>query len=503
MPGLLLRQLFRLPHNIIIAKAQMQRFSFPPTSAPILACLLFAPLPPGLANAQSSVTSLPAPVAAAFKRAAIPPLAVGTYVQQIDGGRVVLAVNSSASFNPASTMKLLTSAAALDLLGPTYSWKTRAFADGLMAGDVLQGDLTFRGGGDPKLVLESFWLFLRQIRAQGIREIRGNVLLDRTAFAGEMHDPARFDGDSAKPYNVGPDALLLNFKALTLRLVPDAATGRAMVTVDPPVAGVMINAPELSAEECGDWQAKLQLVSSANGIGFGGRMPLACGEKTWNIHPFGLSQTQYFGAVFRQMWRDVGGTFQGQVMDGVVPSQARLVAERESATLPEVIRDLNKFSNNVMARQLLLTVATEVQKLPGNPERGAHAVKSWLASKGIENPEVIIENGSGLSRIERISAITMGRLLMAAYRAPTMPEFVSSLPLLGFDGTMRRRLQDRSVAGHAHIKSGSLADVRAIAGYVQAISGKQYAVVSLINHANAGRGQEAQDLLLQWVYENG
>lgn len=447
--------------------------------------------------------ALPDVVGAALKRASIPASSTGTYVQEVDGPRVLIAANNAIAFNPASTMKLVTSAAALELLGPTYTWKTRAFTTGIQAGDVLQGDLAFKGGGDPKLVLENFWLFLRQIRAQGVREIRGNVVLDRSFFAADVHDPARFDGDPAKPYNAGPDALLLSYKALTLRLVPDSVSGVATVTVDPPLAGITLVAPQLSNEECGAWQSKLRLNSSAARIGFDGRMPAACGEKFWNIHPYGMTQTQYFGAVFRQMWRDVGGVFQGEVVDGVVSPQARLLAERESVSLAEVIRDMNKFSNNVMARQLLLTIAAETEKTPATAERGAHVVKTWLAARGIENPDVIIENGSGLSRNERIAAGTMGRMLVAAFRAPTMAEFVSSLPLVGFDGTMRRRLQDRGVAGRAHIKTGSLNDVRAIAGYVLAASGKHYAVVSLINHANASRGQEAQDLLLQWIYEKG
>jgi D-alanyl-D-alanine carboxypeptidase/D-alanyl-D-alanine-endopeptidase (penicillin-binding protein 4) len=481
----------------------MSRF-FRSSAAPLSnVCFVGAALLSLLCTTLAAAQAMPPTVAAAFKRAAIPALAVGTYVREVGSPHILIAVNGTVPMNPASTMKLVTSAAALDLLGPTYTWKTRAFTDGVQAGDVLQGNLIFKGGGDPKLVLENFWLFLRQIRAQGIREIRGNVVLDRSAFADDAHDPGRFDGDPAKPYNVGPDALLLSYKALTLHLTPDALAGTATVTVDPPLAGIAIAAPGLSNEACGDWQSKLRLTVTATRIGFDGRMPASCGEKTWNIHPYGMSQTQDFGAVFREMWREGGGTFAGEVMDGVVPAQARLVAQRESVSLPEVIRDMNKYSNNVMARQLLLTIAAESQPLPATPERGAYAVKSWLAAKGIENPEVIIENGSGLSRNERISASTMGRMLLQAFRAPTMPEFVSSLPLVGFDGTMQRRLQDRSIAGHAHVKTGTLTEVRAIAGYVQAASGRQYAVVSLINHPNASRGQEAQDLLLQWIYENG
>ncbi|MGI4850243.1 MAG: D-alanyl-D-alanine carboxypeptidase/D-alanyl-D-alanine endopeptidase, partial [Janthinobacterium lividum] len=229
----------------------------------------------------------------------------------------------------------------------------------------------------------------------------------------------------------------------------------------------------------------------------------SCGDKIWYVHPYQLSHTDYFAAVFRQLWRELGGTFSGQVRDGLVPAGARAVTSWDSPTLPDIIRDINKYSNNVMARQLLMSLSAETLKLPGSPERGGRAVKSWLAGKGIEAPELIIENGSGLSRIERISARTMGLVLGAAFQSPTMPEYLSSLPLAGYDGTMRTRLKNRSVAGNAHVKTGSLDAVRAIAGYVLAASGKRYVVVCLVNHQNAPAAGPANDLLLQWVYENG
>jgi D-alanyl-D-alanine carboxypeptidase/D-alanyl-D-alanine-endopeptidase (penicillin-binding protein 4) len=171
--------------------------------------------------------------------------------------------------------------------------------------------------------------------------------------------------------------------------------------------------------------------------------------------------------------------------------------------LSEIIRDINKFSNNVMAKQLLLTLPIHVLQLQGSTERGGAVIKRWLGEKGIDAPELTIENGSGLSRIERISALTMGRLLQTAFQSPAMPEFIASLPIVGYDGTMRRRLTTEPVAGHAHIKTGTLKEVRAIAGYLQAASGRRYAVVCIINHLNAVNGQQAQDALLEWVYQHG
>ena len=456
------------------------------------------------ASPATPAAELPPPVTRGLQGAAIGPEAVGVYVQEVGArGKVLLSAHPAQAFVPASTMKLVTTDAALELLGPTFSWKTEAYADGVQNGDVLQGDLIIKGGGDPKLVVEKFWLFLRQLRAAGIRDIRGNLVLDRSVFEDGFHDVAAFDDEPTRPYNVGPDALLLNYKTLGFRFVPDAAGGAVRVSVEPPVAGYPVTAPKLAAGECGDWRGRLRAAIEADGIRFNGAYPASCGDRTWYLNPYRMSPTRYFGAVFRQLWSELGGSLQGEVRSGLVPSGARLVGSWESVALPEVIRDINKYSNNVMARQLLLTLAADILKLPANPERGARAIKTWLANKGIEANELVIENGSGLSRDERIAPATMGRMLAAAYQSPLMPEFISSMPLVGYDGTMRRRLNAQTVSGNAHIKTGTLDQVRAIAGYVLAASGKRYAVVCFINHANAAQGQKAQDALLQWVYEKG
>lgn len=477
----------------------------------VLTCLLFV-----LSNAwsQELPTSVPAPlptsVTAALQRAAIPSSAVGVYVQEVHAQKALIAQRENTPFNPASTMKLVTTNAALELLGPAFSWKTQAYTNGKQIGDVLYGDLIIKGSGDPKLVVENFWLFLRQIRARGIREIRGNLVLDRTAFAVANYDPAEFDRDPGKPYNAGSDALLLNYKALRFRFIPnqvnDDVGNDVNVTVDPPLMGYAINAPKLVQGSCGDWQSKLQVVIQNNSIRFDGGFPAACGEKNWHVHPYQMTNTQYFEAVFRALWQQLGATLKGQVVDDKLPSNARLLEEWSSASLPEIVRDINKYSNNVMAKQVLLTLAARnVSNIDNitNAEDGAKIIKTWLSNKGITASEMVIENGSGLSRIERISPATIGRMLVAAFQSPIMPEFISSLPVAGYDGTMRRRLQTRSVAGNAHIKTGTLSDVRAIAGYVLAASGKRYVVVFLINHSNAIAGKEAQDALLQWLYEKG
>jgi D-alanyl-D-alanine carboxypeptidase/D-alanyl-D-alanine-endopeptidase (penicillin-binding protein 4) len=328
--------------------------------------------------------------------------------------------------------------------------------------------------------------------------------LDRSAFALTPVDPGGFDGEPLRPYNAAPDALLLNYKSVVLTFDVDSAANLARIHVDPPLAGVTIPASvPLSGGGCGDYRGSLRAdFSDPLQIRFAGAYPAACQERSW---PLAWPDPQIFAArAIEGMWREVGGLLGGSVRDGAVPDAAGPAAfELASRPLAEVVRDINKYSNNVMARELFLSMGAEVSKLPANADRAERVVRAFYAGRNLPMPELVLENGSGLSRRERISALSMGRVLQAAWASPVMPEFVASLPLVGFDGTMRRRLNQRSVAGQAHIKTGTLADARAMAGYVLAASGHYYIVVALINHANANRAQSGQDALLQWIYEHG
>jgi len=474
----------------------MQSKLFPPQLLVVFA------LAANLAGAQS----LPPSVEQALQRAHIPLSAVAAYVRGVESTRPLVAHNAAQAMNPASTIKLLTTYAALELLGPTYTWKTEAYAAGGLQNGVLQGDLILKGYGDPKLTLENFWLLLRRLRALGLREIRGDLVLDRSYFEAAEYDPAKFDAEPLRAYNVGPDALLLNFKAVRFQFVPDAGRGTVAVIAEPKPAGLDFSASVRAAEgACGDWRAGIKADFQTNGASakarFSGSMPAECGERYWNASL--LAPPDYFHGVFRELWEELGGTLAGTWKSGPVPADAKLLATAESASSAEMARDINKFSNNVMARQLFLTLGAEVLKLPGRGDRSTQVVKSWLAEKKLDFPELVLENGSGLSRQERISAEHMGGLLLEAWHSAVMPELMSSLPLVAYDGTMRRRLRFESIAGQAHIKTGSLSDVRTLAGYVLDRRGQRQVVVLFINHANASAGQTAQDMLLQWVHEGG
>lgn len=456
------------------------------------------------APAAAQRSALPQPVAQALARAGIPQSSAALFVQEVGARAPLLAFNATEAMHPASTIKLVTTFAALEMLGPTFTWKTEAYIAGPLHDGVLDGDLVLKGYGDPKLVLENFWLFVQTLRARGLREIKGDLVLDRSYFDVAGHDPGNFDNEPLRSYNVGADALLLNFKTVRFLFVPEIEHGRVRIIPEPnPVQLAVENRVKLTAAPCGDWRAALRLDmrdgASGTRVAFAGAMPSACGERYWNVSL--LTHPEYVYGVFKQLWTESGGVLRGGYREAPVPPMARLFATHESATAAEMVRDINKYSNNVMARQVFLTLSAETLKQPGRYDRSARAVHAWLESRGLDFPELVIENGSGLSRSDRISAASMGRLLLAAFASPVMPELMASLPLLAEDGTMKRRLKHQGVAGHAHVKSGSLSDARTLAGYVLDRNGRRLAVVFFVNDANAAASQPAHDAVLRWAYE--
>jgi D-alanyl-D-alanine carboxypeptidase/D-alanyl-D-alanine-endopeptidase (penicillin-binding protein 4) len=455
--------------------------------------------------APAPAQQLPEPVARALAQAGVPESAAAFYVHEIGAPQPLLAAAAERPMNPASSIKLLTTYAALELLGPAYTWVTEAYAAGALKEEVLQGDLVLRGRGDPKLTLENFWLLLRELRARGVRDIRGDLVLDRSFFVnGEDVDPSRFDDQPTRPYNTGPDALLVNFKALRLQFVPDLDARAIRILPLPALPQVQIvNNLALDARgSCGDWVGKLKLDAQGNAASarlvFNGAYPASCGERERNFSVLG--HAQYTGSLFRELWREQGGSLGGGVRDGIAGTDARLIAAVKSPSLSEIVRDINKYSNNVMARQLYLTLGAVGAGAPAAGDKTARVIRQWLAGKGLAFPELVLENGSGLSRVERISAASLGQLLLAAFRSAVMPELIASLPVAAVDGTMRKRLNGAGVAGQAHIKTGSLSGVRSIAGYVLDGQGRRWVVVFIVNHANAGNAQPVQDALLKWVH---
>lgn len=461
-------------------------------------------LPVGAQDAGPTGGRLPPAMVDIFNRAQVPLDGVGVVIKEAGAPTTLVSHNADKAMNPASVIKLVTTYAGLELLGPAYAWKTEILFAGEVRGSTLNGDLVLKGSGDPKLTVERLWQALKSLRDRGLSSIKGDLLLDRSFFEPVDHDPAKFDGEPLKAYNVGPDALMLNFKTVRFQFAP-GVDGRT-VSIAPDVRPAqldIINRVRLNDAPCGEWRDRIvldvqQVTATQLRVAFTGNYPKSCGERGWNISL--LDHPRFTGGVFASIWRDLGGTWNGAVKLATTPADARPVATIESPPLAEVVRDINKFSNNVMARQLFLTLSGELAKEPAGVARSAQIIREWMAKKGIPAPELVLENGSGLSRNERISAGTLSALLDAAWKSSVMPEFMSSLSLAGVDGTLRRRNRNDSVAGQAHLKTGTLTEAKAVAGYVLDQNGRRWVVVMMVNHANANATQAAQDALLNWVY---
>jgi D-alanyl-D-alanine carboxypeptidase/D-alanyl-D-alanine-endopeptidase (penicillin-binding protein 4) len=451
----------------------------------------------------SVTTELPASVTRALERAHVPLSAMSVVIERIGSPTPVVALNAGKPMLPASTMKLVTTYAGLEILGPDYRWRTRAYADGTLdAAGVLHGDLYIQGTGDPKLVPEELIDLVDRIRKTGITGIDGALVLDKRFFDPSTRDLPAFDDDANAPYNVGPDPLLYAFKSLSFTVTPSSA-GTVDVDVVPALAQLKIdNELRTRAGACTSAEAAMPNVTpESDGTVealFSGEYPVRCGARTVNLAV--LDHTAFFAGGFLALWQQQGGTFKGTTREGAVPIGARLVATHEGPPLGDIVRDINKFSNNVMARNLFLTIGAVADKPPATPRKSAQAIERFLGSKGLAMPELSLENGSGLSRDEHISALSLADLLQAANASPVAQVFVASLPVAGVDGTMRNRLRHDPVLGNAHIKTGTLRDVRAIAGYVAAANGESYVVVSFINDDRAAAARAAHDALLDWVY---
>jgi len=449
--------------------------------------------------------SLPPAVHKALRQAQVPPQHLSVLIAPLPStpGETVparLAHHEQQAVNPASVMKLFTTYAGLQLLGPDFTWRNRIYVDGPVQGGVLQGNLIVRGSGDPKLVIERLQDLIAQIMAQGVREVRGHIVLDRSVF--DVSVPSTpFDDEPLRPYNASPDGLLLNFKSVIYTFSPDPAHGQARVRSEPPLAGlaVPIDVP-LRNGACQDWRSELKAdFSQPLQTRFAGTYPAGCGERAWPVaYPW---PDDYAPRVFQALWQQAGGQLTGQVLYGQTPAQARLLLQAPSLPLGEVIADINKFSNNVMAQQLFLTLSSELGA-PGRWAASRLRLEQWWHRQFPELPPPVLDNGSGLSRSERSTAQALTALLQKASQSPEAAAFKNSLSVAGVDGTTARlkdRLPQAAAIGKAWLKTGSLRDVASVAGYVQGDSGRIYTLVAVLNHTNAQQARPALDALLEWT----
>jgi len=506
-----MHSLFKLPHSfaglIMVASAFFVTFS---------------------ANASDDASlEIPRAVFSSLDRNQIPKDAISISVIEVEQGRPgkhvakkILDWRGSDLMNPASAMKLLTTLTGLDILGPNYRWRTNVYTDGVIRQGTLKGNLYLQGTGDPKLVPEELAKMMKELQGLGIQKIDGNLFFDRSAYAPSVMEHNTIDGESLRAYNVPPDPLLYAFRTLSFQIGKSRTADFIDISYTPALSLLKVsNQMQLVDRPCDNWKNNIRFNLDPEGISstnqpltaqFSGAFPSSCKGVSFNV--VALDANTFLTQGFSAAWEGAGGTWVQTPVgkNATVPLAARLLLQFEGIALADDVLDINKYSNNVMARQLLLTLALEKMGKPATTANGELVMQSWLKQNGLDFQGLVVENGSGLSRNEAISANQMNQLLLTARNLPIGEIFYNSLPIAGTDGTMRNRLMGQlrqflhlKKKPEVRIKTGSLADVRTISGYVLSKSGKMYAVTSFINHPNAWRGLEAHDQLLSWLLEDG
>jgi D-alanyl-D-alanine carboxypeptidase/D-alanyl-D-alanine-endopeptidase (penicillin-binding protein 4) len=469
----------------------------------LLACFLLAAALPAFAQ-------LPPTIADRLRAAGIPQDAAGVLVQRLSDGRPVIAHNADRSLAPASTLKLLTSLAALETLGPAWRGRTELLAKGPITDGVLEGDLVLRGMADVDLDWLAFEHLLQVLRLRGVREIRGDLLLDRTYFNPPRTDVGLppFDEAPEFRYNFVPDALMLNTNLVHLDLVADG--NEVSVAMTPQLEGVTVASRlKIGERACEDWEDGWVAPEVKKGLGgavhirLQGDFPRDCtAETSVNV----IDRVLFVDRLFRATWKRLGGTFRGRVRDGSAPANALVLAEHKSRPLSEVVHDVNKSSDNPITRVLYLSMGA-AGSLSGEATAVAaeREVRAWMARRNIDAEGLVLENGSGLSRKERIRPAQLAAVLRAAASSPWSAEFTASLPIVAVDGGMRTRLRSSPAAERARLKTGTLRDSSAVAGYVKDEAGETYVVVAILNHESANKrvARPILDALVDWVASRG
>ena len=489
---------------------------------PVLIAALLAGI--GLSNAQAQ---LPESVSLLLRSANIPEDAMGAIV--LRGNTTVLSHGAERSMQPASTMKLVTTAVGLEQLGPIFRGRTELRTNADVINGVLKGDLILRGGADTDFNADVLAHMLQTLRNQGIVKIKGDLILDRQLFQPARPDIGAppFDESAEFRYNVIPDALLLNTNLLDINM--NSTDRQLSILMQPPLENVSITSDmKLVKGSCARWEdgwrppeyrrdagGKLQVILH-------GTFPQNCSKAT-SINV--LDRNDYADRLFRATWKRLGGTITGTVREapftGLPPTAepvgTRLLADHVARALPEVLRDINKTSDNTLARTLFLSLGSLQSDgwlgsrpvAMATPEdtatRARLVIQEWFQRHHIDTQGMLVDNGSGLSRTGRIAPAQMAGVLQAMQQSPWAPEFQSSLPIVALDGTMRKRLLNSPAAARARIKTGTLKNVVAIAGYVPDANNQQCVVVAMINSdlVGNGNGRAAVDALIEWVARSG
>ena len=456
-----------------------------------------------LATSTAAQARLPDPLAKLLNEEGISPSSISILIKEAGASIPLVSHLADTPRNPASTMKLLTTIAALDLLGPGYRWETKIYLNGTLKAGTLKGDLVLKGSGDPWFVIERFWTLLKNLQARGLKHIDGDLVIDEHLFDQSAIDTHTLDGKPYRAYNTSPSAALINY-SYTKIIVRSAHNGLTVLT-EPPISTLQIkNKVRVLPGACNGRNGGITLAITAHShrteVTVGGQYPPSCGEVI--LKRSVLPHNQYIYGLFRYLWEEMGGSLTGTFRKGTAAPGDTEFLSFPSVPLGQIVTYINKFSNNVMSRNLLLTLAAEHNGAPAKPEQGVDVVHRWLATQGLKLEALNMVNGAGLSRQARLTARGLADLLEHAHYSTFASELKASLPLAGFDGTAQRHFRGLAPKGRLQLKTGQLKQVRAIAGFAETPDKKTWIVVILQNHSSTKLTPDysVHQGVIDWLY---
>ena len=511
------------------------------------------------ASKSGEPQSVPAAWLSTLRKSGVPLKDFGVHVRAVDASSATMSLNAEQPYLMASTAKVVTSLAALNLLGPTHQWRTQAHSSSPLRNGALAGDLVIVGGTMGMTPAELRRWF-KKMRDEGLAQISGRIVLD--GFSLLANAPPARARPAAEPMAARPAPDALNYNAGASLVVVQPTKGElASISLQPAMPGVVIVNEMLmggaSTAVCG---ARVRWGESPAGNGLppllvSGRWVSDCGrqevafvklpgaggtalvagtrssgsgspamarvppqpERSADVAAAGASGTVPMAGQVASLWADAGGQLRGGVVEAAssaasagnarasvpVSRSARAWTSQSIASMAEVLRELNKTSNNDAARDLLLSLAPPHTRGAARLSGAQGRVDSWLRAQGLVDGDIEIDDGSGQSRLERGRPRALVQLLLNQWQAKDAKLFVESLPIAGVDGTLANRMRNGPASGRAFMKTGTLSDTRALAGYVLGQSGKVYAVALMVNHPQAARATQALDALVEWLAKNG
>lgn len=437
----------------------------PPVTTP-------SPAPPRLASRLATLADSPL----------LQPQETGIAVLQLPAGRPIFERNAARLLRPASTLKIITTAAALALLKPEFVFETALFADAPIDADgIIPGNLYIQGRGAPDLVGEAWWLIARKLADLGLRRVQGDLIADDAYFDRTRRPPGWPALGADSWYNAPIGALSCNFNVVTVHVLPSPLLGgRPDLTLEPTASFFQVRNRATTGTQPTAIAVDRSFEEGQNSLAVSGT--IRRGGAPVVLHRAVEEPALYALHTFRDIARGSGITIGGALSTGLVPEGARTLYRHESRPLSALLVDMNKNSNNFMAEMIMKTLGAQFVGAPGTTAAGLDMVRAYLSGIGLDPSATALADGSGLSDDSRVTARLLAEVLARAQQDFEVgPELLASLPIGGADGTLNDRFVGEQAHRRVRAKTGRIAGAIALAGYAANRDGRRFAFAILAN----------------------